>query len=78
MQVVGLNGVPDGDLVEAVSYSSTNPFFKTEEFRWMLIRYRKEGCHAEHPKPPPAPRTIVKALNRRRNIAKGQSENWCE
>lgn len=73
MQVVGSNGVPDADLIEAVSYSSANPFFRTEEFRWMLIRYRKEGCYAEHPNKPPTPQRIVRAIKERRNMVKGQS-----
>lgn len=72
MQVIGPNGVPDGDLIEAVSYSSTNPFFRTENFRWLLIRYRREGCHAEHPKQPPTAQAIINATKKRRNIAKGQ------
>lgn len=74
MQVVGANGVPEADLVEAISYSSTNPFFRTEEFRWMLIKYRKEGCFAEHPYKPPSPSVIQKAIKERKNMAKGQFE----
>lgn len=72
MQVVGTKGIPDADLIEAISYSSTNPFFRTEEFRWLLIKYRREGCYAEHPNQPPTPRAIKCAIKRRNNIAKGQ------
>ena len=75
MQVVGLNGVPDGELIEAVSYSSANPFFRTEEFRWFLIQYRREGCHAEHPKKPPTPYAIKKAVRDRIKTVKGQNKN---
>ncbi len=72
MEVIGSMGVPDGDLIEAVSYSSANPFFKTEKFRKLLIQYRQYGCHTEHPKRSPTPQTILNAINRRKNIAKGQ------
>lgn len=78
MQVVGPNGTPDADLVEAISYSSANPFFKTEEFRRMLIRYRKDGCTAEHPYKPPTPRAIARAAKHRMNIAKRPFEKKCE
>lgn len=70
MQVVGTNGVPDADLVEAISYSSKNPYFRTEDFRRFLILYRNEGCYAEHPKKPPRPQSIVAAVKRRRNMPK--------
>lgn len=73
MQVVGTNGVPDADLVEAISYSSKNLYFRTADFRRVLILYRNEGCYAEHPKKPPKPKTIVTAINKRKNMAKGQS-----
>ena len=73
MQVVGVNGVPDADLVEAVSYSSKNLYFRTADFRRVLILYRNEGCYAEHPKKPPKPKTIVTAINKHKNMAKGQS-----
>lgn len=69
MQVVG-TGVPDADLVEAISYSSKNPYFRTEDFRRLLILYRNEGCHAEHPKKPPSTRAIILAINRRNNMIK--------
>lgn len=71
MQVVGTNGVPDADLVEAISYSSKNPYFRTVDFRRCLILYRKDGCHAEHPKKPPTPKAIASAINRRKNMVKG-------
>lgn len=70
MQVVGVNGVPDADLVEVISYSSKNSYFRTEDFRRFLILYRNEGCYAEHPKKPPKPQTIVAAINRRKNAVK--------
>lgn len=72
MQVVGTNGAPDADLVEAISYSSKNPYFRTADFRQALILYRKEGCYAEHPKKPPTPITIASAVNRRKNATKGK------
>lgn len=72
MQVVGPNGVPDADLIEAISYTSTNPFFRTELFRLQLIKYRKNGCTAEHPKIPPSSKQIQRAIENRRNIIKGQ------
>lgn len=75
MQVVGNSGAPDADLIEAISYSSKNPFFRTEEFRWMLIRYRQEGCFSEHPKRPPTPQQIVQAIKTRNSIAKGLVTN---
>lgn len=71
MNTVGLNGVPDADLIEAVSYSSSNPFFRTQEFRRQLIKYRNEGCFAEHPKPSPTPKQIARAAKRRKVILKG-------
>ncbi len=71
MQVVGTNGVPDADLVEAISYSSKNPYFRTVDFRRVLIMYRTEGCYAEHPKKPPKPRTIMAAIKKRNSTAKG-------
>lgn len=70
MQVVGTNGVPDADLVEAVSYSSKNPYFRTADFRRVLILYRDEGCYAEHPKKPPKLSAIISAINKRKNAAK--------
>lgn len=66
MQVVGTNGAPDADLIEAISYSSKNPYFRTEEFRLRLILYRNEGCYAEHPKKDPGPRAISSAIKRRK------------
>lgn len=71
MHTVGLNGVPDADLIEAISYSSNNPYFRTQEFRWLLIKYRKEGCFAEHPKRPPTPKQIFQATERRKSMLKG-------
>lgn len=71
MQVVGSNGAPDADLVEAISYSSKNPYFRTADFRRVLILYRNEGCYAEHPKRPPKPKTIVAAINKRKSMMKG-------
>ena len=62
MQTVGTNGVPDADLIEAISYSSKNSYFRTEDFRRFLILYRHEGCYAEHPKKPPRPNTIITAI----------------
>lgn len=70
MQTVGTNGVPDADLIEAISYSSKNSYFRTEDFRRFLILYRHEGCYAEHPKKPPRPNTIITAIQRRKNIVK--------
>lgn len=72
MQTVGINGAPDADLIEAISYSSKNPYFRTEDFRRVLILYRNDGCHAEHPKQPPGVRAIISAINRRKTMAKGQ------
>lgn len=72
MQVVGSNGVPDADLIEAISYASTNPFFRTELFRLQLIKYRKNGCTAEHPKVPPSSKQIQRAIENRKNIVKRQ------
>ena len=66
MQVVGPNGAPDADLIEAISYSSKNPYFRTEGFRNSLITYRNDGCHAEHPKKPPTTRAITYAIRRRK------------
>lgn len=72
MQVVGSNGVPDADLIEAISYASCNPFFRTELFRLQLIRYRKDGCTAEHPKTAPSSKQIQRAVELRKSIIKGQ------
>lgn len=71
MQVVGTNGVPDADLVEAISYSSKNPYFRTVDFRRVLILYRNEGCYTEHPKKPPTPKAIITAINKRKSTMKG-------
>lgn len=76
MQVVGTNGVPDADLVEAISYSSKNPYFRTADFRQVLILYRNEGCYAEHPKKPPTPKAIVTAINKRKSAMQGQFQKW--
>lgn len=74
MQVVGLNGTPEADLVEAISYSSKNPYFRSEDFRRRLILYRNEGCYAEHPKKTPKPSTIASAAKRRKVWQKDESE----
>lgn len=71
LNTVQSNGAPDADLIEAVSYSSTNPFFRGDQFRQALITYRNEGCFAEHPKRPPTPKTIIRAAKTRNNISKG-------
>ena len=34
---------PPPDLIEALSYSSLDPFFRTDEFRQALMEYRKTG-----------------------------------
>lgn len=78
MQVTGSSGKPNADLIESVSYSSSNPFFRTEKFRRMLIRYRIEGCHAEHPQRPPAPRVIRGAIARRKRFVKSKFEGKFE
>ncbi len=36
---------PNADLIEAISYVSLDPFFKTTTFRWALIEYRKSGLY---------------------------------
>lgn len=74
LQVIGPNGIPDADLIESISYSSTNPFFRTERFRLLLIKYRKEGCYAEHPKAPPSPTLISRSISMRANMIKAQSD----
>lgn len=35
---------PEADFVEQVSYSSTNLYFKTQDFRQSLMLYRELGC----------------------------------
>lgn len=39
------NGAPKADLIESVSYASTNPFFRTILFRRALIDYRINGLY---------------------------------
>lgn len=36
---------PAADLIEAVSYTSLNPFFRTHEFRAALMEYRNTGLY---------------------------------
>lgn len=36
---------PDADLIESISYASTNPFFRSVLFRRALIDYRIHGLH---------------------------------
>lgn len=40
---------PDADLIEYVSYSSTNTFFRKAKFRKALIEYRKTGLYCGKP-----------------------------
>lgn len=68
MQVVGFKRPPEADLIESVSYSSTNPFFKSQEFRDLLIIYRRDGCYTSNPKKPPTPAQIEKAAKQRRKV----------
>lgn len=69
-EVVGPNGTPGADLIEAISYASTNSYFRTAMFRKQLITYRKDGCTTEHPKAPPTPDQIRRAIELRKNAAK--------
>ena len=57
---------PDADFIEQVSYSSTNPYFKTRIFRRYLIQYRQNGSTADRRLPPPTPEMVMRALNNRR------------
>lgn len=65
MNVVGVTGKPEADLIEAISYSSNNQFFKTPGFRKMLIQYRLEGCHSARKKEQPSPAQIYRAIKKR-------------
>ncbi len=67
-RVSGIGCAPDADLIEAISYSSINPYFKTERFRYQLIKYRIEGCHSEHPIPPPTPQQLARAKAARQKL----------
>jgi hypothetical protein len=78
LQIAGPNGKPDADLIEAISYSSINPYFRTVSFRKALIKYRQRGCTAEHPRPNPSPERIERAIKARENSIKGQFLNKCE
>ena len=57
---------PDADIIEQISYSSINPYFKTTIFRKLLIKYRQNGCYQRVPTPPPSPETKMRALQIRR------------
>lgn len=57
---------PEADFVEAVSYSSTNPYFQTKIFHRLLLQYRCNGCTQLHPVSKPTPEMIKRALVQRR------------
>jgi hypothetical protein len=58
---------PSPDLIEAVSYASLNPFFKTEKF-WLALReYRNSGLYPQKPVKP-LPAREVKYIRLRRAI----------
>lgn len=39
--------VPKAELIEAVGYSSNDPFFRSIEYRKALIKFKKEGAYTE-------------------------------
>lgn len=41
---------PSADLIEAISYSSSNPLFKKPKFRKALIDYRRFGLYCGEPR----------------------------
>ena len=49
-EAIGASFAPSADLIEAVSYSSTNPLFKKNKFRRCLIEYRKTGLYSGQPR----------------------------
>ena len=63
---VTVNGAPDADLIEQISYASMNPYFRGKIFRRLLIQYRQNGCTQLRPLPPPSPEKKMRALNKRR------------
>lgn len=71
MKITGRLNDPDPDLIEAISYSSIQPFFRTPMFRRMLIEYRNKGCHTSKPMTRPTPLQLKRAANRRMRVAKG-------
>lgn len=57
---------PEADLIEQISYSSINPYFRSAIFRKLFIKYRQNGCHQRVPIPPPTPETKMRTLQVRR------------
>lgn len=63
---ITVNGAPDADLIEQISYASMNPYFRGKIFRRLLIQYRQNGCTQLRPVLPPSPEKKMRALNQRR------------